>query len=260
MKAVILAGGLGSRLSEETSVVPKPMVMIGHKPILWHIMKIYSKYNINDFIVCCGFKKEVIYNYFINYANNNSTIQIDIKNNNLLIYKNNSEPWTITLVDTGEDTATGGRLSMIKEYVSSEDCFCMTYGDGLSNIDIDSLIRFHRKNNKLVTVTAVLPPARFGSLILSEDYLVKKINEKIYSNSISNNYINGGFFVISPNALDYIQDEKTAWELEPLSAISNLMEMVAYIHDGFWHPMDTLKDKNILTNLWNNNVAPWKIW
>jgi len=255
MKTVILAGGLGSRLSEETDLKPKPMVTIGGKPILWHIMKIYSTYGLNDFIICLGYKGYVIKEYFANYFVHNSDISIDLNINKTTILNSPKENWKVTLIDTGEDTITGGRLKRVKKYLNNED-FCFTYGDGLGDINILKLIQFHKKQQKLATVTAVRPASRFGELNIKEN-LVKKFKEKPIS---KNTFINGGFFVLSPSVIDYIKDDKTIWEREPLENLSKDNQLSAYKHNSFWHPMDTLRDKRYLEELWLSKKAPWKIW
>lgn len=255
MKTVILAGGLGSRLSEETDLKPKPMVTIGGKPILWHIMKIYSSYGLNDFIICLGYKGYIIKEYFSNYFIHNSNISIDFINNKTSILNSPKENWKVTLIDTGEDTITGGRLKRIKKYLDDED-FCFTYGDGVGDINISKLIKFHKSQKKLATVTAVRPTSRFGELNI-ENNIVKKFREKPVS---KNTYINGGFFVLSPKVIDYIKNDMTVWEKEPLETLSMKNELTAFKHNKFWHPMDTLRDKRYLDKLWQNNKAPWKMW
>jgi len=254
MKVVILAGGLGTRISEETDYKPKPMIEIGGKPILWHIMKIYSSFGFNEFIICCGYKGYVIKEYFLNYFYHNSDITIDLKNHETKINNKNTEPWKITLVDTGEKSGTGGRLLFLKDYIN--DNFFMTYGDGLGSIDINQLIDHHRKYNLLATVTAVKPPGRFGSLELSEN----KVKNFIEKPDGDNSWINGGFFVLSPKVLDYIDSHDQAWELEPLQKLTSEGQLSAYKHTGFWQPMDTLRNKNYLQKLWSDGNAPWKNW
>ena len=254
MKAVILAGGLGTRLSEETAVRPKPMVEIGGKPILWHIIKIYSSYGINDFIICCGYKGYVIKEYFANYFLHNSDVTFSLRDNKIDIHQNKVEPWKITLIDTGSNTLTGGRLKKVRDYLDST--FCFTYGDGLSNINIKDLIEFHRQNKKLVTLSAVKPPGRYGALTL-EGNIVTNFHEKPSGDGA---LINGGFFVVEPKAIDYIKDENTMWENEPLKKISKDGQLIAYKHDRFWQPMDTLRDKNILEKMWFDGDPPWKVW
>ena len=256
MQAVILAGGLGSRLSEETMLKPKPMVEIGGKPILWHILKIYSGYGINEFIICCGYKGYFIKEYFSNYFLHNSDVTIDISMNNLEIHAKNSEPWKITLINTGEDTMTGGRLKRVEKYIK-EDIFCFTYGDGLADIDIGKLIDFHNKNKKLATLTAVQPPGRFGSLDITQDGLVKSFQEKLLGDG---GWINGGFFVLNKKVINFINNDQTIWEQEPLRLLSEKKQLNAFKHKGFWHPMDTLRDKKYLESLWLTKNPPWKIW
>jgi len=254
MKAVILAGGLGTRISEETHSIPKPMIEIGGKPILWHIMKIYSAYNINEFIICCGYKGYIIKEYFANYFLHNSDVTIDLNKNDMVIHHQRSEPWKVTLVDTGISTMTGGRIKRIQNYLDNED-FCLTYGDGLSDVNIQDLIEFHKKNGKLVTLTAVSPPGRFGALDISGT-VVKNFQEKPKGDHM---FINGGFFVVSKEAIKYIDSDETVWESEPLENIAKDKELSAYMHDGFWQPMDTLRDKKLLEDLWIKD-APWKKW
>ena len=256
MKAVILAGGLGSRLSEETDSKPKPMVEIGGKPILWHILKIYSTYNINDFIICCGYKGYLIKEYFSNYFLHNSDVTFDLKNNKLEIHSKYSESWNVTLVDTGENTMTGGRLRRIRNYLDNED-FCFTYGDGLSDININDLINFHYDSKSLATLTAVQPPGRFGSLEVDQNSKVNKFFEKPQGDG---GWINGGFFVLNPKVIDYIEGDQTIWEQEPLRNLARDNKLSAYKHIGFWHPMDTLRDKKFLDELWNANKSKWKVW
>tara|TARA_S200000501_G_C20703854_1_gene690826 strand:+ start:59 stop:832 length:774 start_codon:yes stop_codon:yes gene_type:complete len=256
MKLIILAGGLGTRLSEETVSKPKPMVEIGGKPIIWHLMKLYSSYNINEFIICCGYKGYLIKEYFSNYFLHNSNIEINLKKNSLSYLNENVEPWKITLVDTGEETMTGGRLLRVEEFLKDDETFCFTYGDGLSNLNINSLISFHNKHKKMATLTAVHAPGRFGSLSL-ENNQVKSFKEKPKGDG---SRINGGFFVLSKKVLNFIEDDSTIWEREPLEKLAKEEELMAFNHDGFWHPMDTLRDKNFLNELWESNKAPWKIW
>lgn len=255
VKAVILAGGLGTRLSEETIVKPKPMVEIGGQPILWHIMKIYSSYNINDFIVCLGYKGYMIKEYFANYFLHVSDVTFDIKQNKVEIHNNKAEPWRITLVDTGDTTMTGGRLKRVKQYLDKET-FCLTYGDGVADINISQLLSFHKENNKKATMTVVQPPGRFGAVEIIGNS-VKEFKEKPRGD---NSWINGGFFVLEPSVLDYIKKDATVWEREPLEKMAEENQLVAYKHDHFWRPMDTLRDKNYLEDLWENNNAPWKVW
>lgn len=255
MKAVILAGGFGTRISEETISRPKPMIEIGSKPILWHIMKIYSHYGINDFIICCGYKGYVIKEYFANYLLHMSDVTFDLKENKLDINKKFTEPWKVTLVDTGSDTMTGGRLKKIKDYISNET-FCFTYGDGLSNVNISKLIDFHKKQNTLSTVTAVQQPGRFGILDFKNNE-VKGFKEKPEGDG---NWINGGFFVLEPKVFDFIENDSTVWEKEPMEKLASSGQLSAFKHTGFWHPIDTLRDKTYIENLWNTNKAPWKTW
>ena len=256
MKVVILAGGLGTRLSEETVFKPKPMVEIGGYPILWHIMKYYSSWGLNDFIVCLGYKGYLIKEYFSNYFLHTSDVSIDVKSNSIDLLKNKGEDWKITLVDTGNDSSTGGRLKKVSDYIEKER-FCFTYGDGLSNINISELIKFHHEHNKFVTVSAVIPPARYGNMIINEKNSVIDFKEKPKS---ENNYVNGGYFIIEPEALKFIEGDYTAWEGEPMMKLSSESQLMAFKHDDFWQPMDTLREKNYLENLWTTNKAPWKIW
>ena len=257
MKAVILAGGLGTRLGNLTETIPKPMVKIDNKPILYHIMSTFSKYGINDFIIALGYKSEVIKDYFLNYQAYNSDFTIDLTKNNLNIHDNKTEPWKITLVNTGEKTLTGSRIKKIFPYIKNDDYFCLTYGDGLSNLNIKNLIKFHINHNKLATITAAIPPSRFGALRI-KDKKVLNFNEKPFGRD---GYINGGFFVLSPNIINYIKDDEfCSWEQEPLTNLANDGELMSYVHDDFWHPMDTLRDKQYLDMLWKKNDAPWKIW
>jgi glucose-1-phosphate cytidylyltransferase len=256
MKAVILAGGLGTRLSEETSIKPKPMVEIGGKPILWHIMKIYSHHGINEFIICCGYKGYIIKEYFANYFLHQSDVTFDMSLNEMKIHKKRVEPWKITLVDTGEHTMTGGRVKRIKNFINDGEDFCLTYGDGLANIDIKKLIDFHQKHRKLATVTSVYPPGRFGAVEIKESQVVSFI-EKPYGEG---GFINGGFFVLNSKALNYIEGDNTIWEKEPLNNLAIDGELMAFKHKEFWQPMDTLREKNYLENLWDSGKAPWKLW
>jgi len=256
VKAVILAGGLGTRLSEETDLKPKPMVEIGHKPILWHIMKIYSYHGVNDFIICCGYKGYIIKEYFANYYLHMSDVTFDMKDNSMKVHQNNSEPWTVTLVDTGEDTLTGGRLKRVYEYVKDEDAFCFTYGDGVSDVDISSLINFHKSHGKQATLTAARPAGRYGALQIINDN-VKKFDEKPEGDGV---WINGGYFVLSPVVIEYIDGDKTIWEKDPLTKLIDSDNLKSFKHDGFWQPMDTLYEKIMLNDLWNKNKAPWKKW
>lgn len=255
MKAVILAGGLGTRISEETHLKPKPMIEIGGMPILWHIMKGYSSHGVNDFIICCGYKGFLIKEYFSNYFLHRSDVTIDLQANDIEIHENYSEPWKITLVDTGPDTMTGGRLKRVKHFLKDEDAFCFTYGDGISDINIKSLIDFHSSHNKLATITGVVPPGRYGAIVGDGD-AVKSFEEKPQGDGA---IINGGFFVLSPSVIDLIDGDETSWELEPLLKLVEDENLMVYKHDGFWQPMDTLRDKNYLEELWATN-PPWKSW
>ena len=256
MKAVILAGGLGTRLSEETILRPKPMIEIGGMPILWHIMKIYSHYGINDFIICCGYKGYVIKEYFANYFLHQSDITFDIENNSIEIHRKRVEPWRVTLVDTGDETMTGGRLKKVVEYIKDEEAFCFTYGDGVGDINIKKLVEFHKEHGKAATMTATLPPGRFGAIEMQGDQVLN-FREKPKGDGAM---INGGFFVLSPNVLERIKDDKTIWEQEPLMSLADDEQLMAFKHDGFWLPMDTLRDKQRLQELWDTNKAPWKLW
>lgn len=256
MKAVILAGGLGTRLSEETVLKPKPMVEIGGMPIIWHIMKIFSFYGINEFVICCGYKGYILKEFFANYFLHRSDITFDIKENKMAIHHSFSEPWKVTLVDTGNNSMTGGRLKRIKNYVKDDEFFCMTYGDGLSNVNIDKLIKFHQDQSSLSTLTATFPPGRFGSLDIHENKVTNFMEKPRGDGAL----INGGFFVLSPEVLSYIKDDSTIWEKEPMEKLAKEGNLSAFIHEGFWQPMDTLRDKLLLEELWNTNKAPWKIW
>ena len=257
MKAVILAGGLGTRLSEETAVKPKPMVEIGGKPILWHIMKIYYAHGIKEFIICCGYKGHVIKEYFANYLLHNSNVIFDTKQNKMEVLENNSEDWKVTLIDTGKLSMTGGRLKRVKDYIGNET-FCFTYGDGVSDVNIKNIIQFHKDQNTLATVIAVQPPGRFGAFTLSEsETKIESFREKPKGD---NAWVNGGFFVLEPGVFDYIEDDTTIWEQEPLTKLSRDLQLSAYKHDGFWQSMDTLRDKSVLEELWLEENPPWKIW
>ncbi|UHA73677.1 glucose-1-phosphate cytidylyltransferase [Paenibacillus sp. 481] len=255
MKAVILAGGYGTRIGEETHLKPKPMIEIGSKPILWHIMKLYSFYGINEFIICLGYKGHVIKQYFSNYYLYMSDFTLDMAKDEVISHSNNVEPWKVTLVDTGEDTETGGRIKRIKDYVGDE-AFCLTYGDGLSNININELIQFHQQQGKLATVSAVQPPGRFGSLML-QDQMVADFKEKPIGDG---GWVNGGFFVIEPDVFHHISDDRTVWETDVLVKLAQQQQLAAYQHNGFWHPMDTLRDKKKLLELWDTKNAAWKVW
>ena len=257
MKAVILAGGFGTRISEESGIRPKPMVEIGEKPILWHIMKIFSAHNINDFILCCGYKGYVIKEYFVNYFLHQSDITVDVKNNKIDVLQNDVEPWKVTMIDTGENSMTGGRLKRVKEYIGNETFF-MTYGDGVSDIDINALLDFHQKQKTLATVTAVQPPGRFGTFTLGEGQSkITNFREKPKGDGA---WVNGGFFVLEPGVMDYIDGDYTVWEKEPLIRLAKDGQLSAYKHEGIWQPMDTLRDKHLLEDMWNSGKAPWKIW
>jgi glucose-1-phosphate cytidylyltransferase len=256
MKAIILAGGYGTRISEETQLRPKPMIEIGGKPILWHIMKLYSAHGVRDFIVCCGYKGYIIKEYFANYALHMSDITFDLAANSVEVHQRFAEPWRVTLIDTGEGTQTGGRLRRVADHVRGEEAFCFTYGDGLSDVDIDATVRFHREKGKMATVTAVLAPARYGALAQDAER-VTGFAEKPRGEG---GRINGGFFVLSPRCIDLIEGDNVAWEAAPLAQLAAMGELVAYEHDGFWQPMDTLREKNHLEELWQGGKAPWKKW
>jgi glucose-1-phosphate cytidylyltransferase len=257
MKAVILAGGLGTRISEETVIRPKPMVEIGGKPILWHILKIYSHHGINDFVICCGYKGYLIKEYFANYFLHMSDVTFDIRDNRMEVHERHAEPWHVTLVDTGEETMTGGRLKRVAAYVRGEDAFCFTYGDGVSDINIKHLVEFHRAHGLQATLTATFPPGRFGALDILPDQRVTSFKEKPKGDG---GRINGGFFVLSPKVIDLIDGDQTIWERQPLEQLAERHQLKAYIHEGFWQPMDTLRDKNLLEELWSSGKAPWKVW
>ena len=256
MKAVILAGGYGTRLSEETVSKPKPMVSIGNEPILWHIMKIYSSYGINEFIICLGYKGYVIKEYFANYFLHRSDVTFDMKNNKMVVHNERSEPWAVTLVDTGEGTMTGGRLLRVKDYLKDEELFCFTYGDGVSDVNVAGLIDFHKSTGSVATLTGTFPPGRFGALV-TEGNMIKSFKEKPKGDGA---IINGGFFVLTPEVFKYIEGDYTTWEQEPLATLAEEGNLAVYKHEGFWQPMDTLRDKNLLTELWESGQAPWKIW
>ena len=255
MKAIILAGGLGTRMSEETHLRPKPMVEIGGMPILWHIMKIYSAHGINDFIICCGYKGNIIRDYFSNYFTYMSDVTFDLANNSRHFHQNRAEPWKVTLVDTGHNTMTGGRLLRVKKYVEEDEAFCLTYGDGVGNIDISKSIEFHRSHGKKATLVTTSPPGRFGSLNI-KGHKVKTFREKPQDGG---GFVNGGFFVLSPKVFSYLSDDHTVWEQSPLEELAKNDELMAFQHKGFWQPMDSLKDKTDLEALWLKN-PPWKIW
>jgi glucose-1-phosphate cytidylyltransferase len=256
MKAVILAGGLGTRISEETYLRPKPMIEIGGKPILWHIMKIYSSYGINDFVICCGYRGYVIKEYFANYFLHMSDVTFDMNLNKMDVHQQNAEPWRVTLIDTGDETMTGGRLKRAEEFVKDEKAFCFTYGDGVADIDINSLVKFHQQHGKQATVTAVQPPGRYGVLNMDGENVVSFIEKP----KGDGGRINGGFFVLSPESLNYIADDTVSWESDPLVGLASDGELMAFEHEGFWQPMDTLRDKNYLEELWLGHRAPWKVW
>ena len=256
MKAVILAGGLGTRLSEETATRPKPMVEIGGRPILWHILKTYAHHGVNEFIVCCGYKGYVIKEYFANYFLHMSDVTFDMRQNSMQVHQRRAEPWRVTLVDTGDDTMTGGRLKQVADYVKDDRDFCFTYGDGVGDIDIRATIDFHRRHGKAATITATAPPGRFGALDI-QDEKVLSFKEKPKGDGAM---INGGFFVLNPSVLGHLKDDKTIWEQEPLMQLAAAGELMAYQHDGFWQPMDTLRDKALLEELWVSGRAPWKRW
>lgn len=256
MKAVILAGGLGTRLSEETATRPKPMVEIGGKPILWHIMKLYAHHGINDFVICCGYKGYVIKEFFSNYFMHMSDITFDMRSNRMEVHHKRAEPWNVTLVDTGEHSMTGGRIRRIAKYVQLDEAFCLTYGDGLSDVDISASIEFHRSHGRLATLTATYPPARFGALDL-DGSRVRSFKEKPFGEG---GMVNGGFFVLSPKVIGLLEDDRTVWEREPLDTLAARGELMAFEHLGFWQPMDTLRDKLMLDDLWAGGRAPWKLW
>jgi len=256
MKAVILAGGLGTRFAEETSLRPKPMIEIGGRPILWHIMKIYAAHGVTEFIICCGYKGYVIKEYFANYFLHMSDVTFDMKANEMIVHEKRAEPWKVTLIDTGDDSMTGGRLKRVAEYVKDEEFFFFTYGDGVADIDITKSIEFHRSHGKAATLTATYPPGRFGALQI----VGGQITEFLEKPQGDGGMINGGYFVLSPKVLDYLKDDSTTWEQEPLRTLATDGELMAYEHHGFWQPMDTLRDKQHLESLWQSGKAPWRIW
>lgn len=256
MKTVLLAGGLGTRISEESEIKPKPMIEIGGKPILWHIMKLYSSFGFDDFIVCCGYKGYFIKDYFHHYYMHQADVTIDLSNNDIVFHKSKSEPWKITLVDTGLSTMTGGRIKRVSDYIGS-DTFMLTYGDGVSNVQIDKLVAYHKLNQKLATVTAIQPAGRFGGMDIAESGEVTSFIEKPIGDG---GWINGGFFVLEPGIFEYIDDDSTIWEKSPLERLTTDCQLTAYKHTGFWQPMDTLRDKQYLEKLWEKNEAPWKVW
>lgn len=257
MKAVILAGGLGTRLSEETDLKPKPMVEIGGKPILWHIMKIYSAHDVKDFVICCGYKGYMIKKYFANYFLHQSDVTFRMEDHSMQVHQNNAEPWTVTLVDTGENTMTGGRLKRVKDYVKDDEAFCFTYGDGVADIDITRLIQFHQAHGKQATLTATRPPGRYGALKFGPNESVERFEEKPQGDG---GWINGGYFVLSPQVIERITDDTTSWEGKPLSELAKENQLHAFRHEGFWQPMDTLREKVFLNELWKDGEAPWKVW
>ena len=256
MKAVILAGGLGTRLSEETSLRPKPMVEIGGRPILWHVMKMYSAHGVNDFIICCGYKGYVIKEYFANYFLHQSDVTFSMQDNKMKVHKERAEPWTVTLVDTGDESMTGGRLARVASFIKDEEAFCFTYGDGVGDVDISAVIAFHKQHGKEATLTATYPPGRFGALDINEGQ-VNSFKEKPKGDGAM---INGGFFVLSPKVLERISGDSCVWEQEPLIGLARDGDLMAYEHHGFWQPMDTLFDKMTLEKLWKERKAPWKMW
>ena len=256
MKAVILAGGLGTRIVEETHLIPKPMIEIGGKPILWHIMKMYSAHNVNEFIICCGYKGYVVKEYFANYFLHMSDVTFDMANNSMSVHEQNAEPWLVSLVDTGEKTMTGGRLKRVANYLGGDETFCFTYGDGVSDVDISGLLDFHRQHGKLATITSITPPGRYGA-ILSEGNSVTGFQEKPPGDGAA---INGGFFVLNSKIFDLVDDDQTIWEDGPLNKLAANGQLEAFKHQGFWHAMDTLRDKNYLEELWAGQEAPWKCW
>ena len=256
MKAIILAGGLGTRISEETHLKPKPMIEVGGRPILWHILKMYSSHGINDFVICCGYKGYIIKEYFANYFLHMSDVTFDMQLNQMEVHHKKAEPWRVTLVDTGEATQTGGRLKRVAEHIQDEEAFCFTYGDGLADVDISAEIAFHKQHGKLATVVAVQPPGRYGALERSGDQITGFIEKPRGDGGM----INGGFFVLSPKVLSLIADDQTSWESAPLTQLAAEGELMAFEHTGFWQPMDTLREKNLLQDLWDSGKAPWKIW
>jgi glucose-1-phosphate cytidylyltransferase len=257
VKVVILAGGFGTRISEESGVKPKPMVEIGGKPILWHIMKIYSSYGLNDFVICCGYKSHMIKEYFASYYLYSSDVTFDLVSNDVEIHNNGSEPWRVTLVETGDKTMTGGRLKRAKKYLGNET-FCMTYGDGVSSVNINDVIAFHRQQGVLATLTAAQPPGRFGAFQLHHgENLIESFKEKPEGDGA---WVNSGFFVLEPAVMDYIESDSISWEKQPMEALAVHQQLAAYRHDGFWQPMDTLRDKNVLEDLWQADNPPWKVW
>jgi len=257
MKAVILAGGFGTRILEETAIKPKPMIEIGGKPILWHIMKIYSSHGIKEFIICVGYKGFLIKEYFSNYFAHMSDVTYDMENNTVELHQKNAEPWKVTVIDTGENTLTGGRLKRIAPYLNKGEDFCFTYGDGLADVNIAQLVKFHKDHGKQATLTAVYPPGRFGALAITRDKTVTSFSEKPKGDGAR---INGGFFVLSPKVIDLIDGDNTIWEKEPIEMLANMGELKAFYHDNFWQPMDTLRDRVLLEDLWDSGSAPWRVW
>ena len=257
MKAVILAGGLGTRLSEETDLKPKPMVEVGGRPILWHIMKVYSSHGVNDFVICCGYKGYLIKEYFANYFLHMSDVTFDMQNNKMVIHRKRTEPWRVTLVDTGDNTLTGGRLRRVADHLKDEENFCFTYGDGVSDVNITELIKYHKSHGKLATLTAVRPPGRYGALKLDSMDMVNEFQEKTDG---ERSWINGGFFILSPKTIDLIESDNVSWEGHPLTILAKQNQLASFKHDGFWQPMDTLREKTLLNDLWLKGKAPWKTW
>jgi glucose-1-phosphate cytidylyltransferase len=257
MKAIILAGGLGTRLSEETELKPKPMVKIGSRPILWHIMKIYSAHGVNDFVICCGHLGYMIKEYFANYFLHMSDVTFCMKDNSMQVHHNNAEPWSVTLVDTGENTMTGGRLKRVQDYIKDDDAFCFTYGDGVGDVNISELINYHKNHGKQATLTATRPPGRYGALKFGSNNTVNDFQEKPDGDG---SWINGGFFVLDPKVIERIDNDQSSWEGVALTGLAKDGQLAAYKHDGFWQPMDTLREKNMLNDLWNSGKAPWKVW
>jgi glucose-1-phosphate cytidylyltransferase len=256
VKAVILAGGLGTRISEETHLKPKPMIEVGGKPILWHILKIYSHYGIHDFIICCGYKGYVIKEYFANYFLHTSDVTFDMSDNSMLVHSRKAEPWKVTLVDTGDSTLTGGRLARVRDYLTDNEPFCFTYGDGVSDVNIGRLLAHHRREGRKATLTAVQPPGRFGTLAFERGRVIR-FEEKPHGDGY---WINGGFFVLDPSVIDLVDGDQCTWEQQPLQTLAETGQLTAYHHEGFWQPMDTLRDKTLLEDLWQAGKAPWKVW
>lgn len=256
VKVVILAGGIGSRISEESHLKPKPMIEIGGKPIIWHIMKIYSSFGLNDFIICCGYKGYVIKEYFANYFLHNSDVTFDMVKNSMEVHQSSSEPWRVTVVDTGEGSMTGGRLKRVRPYLKDGEDFCFTYGDGVGDVNIRELVRFHKEQGRLATVTAVQPPGRFGQVEMHGPKVARFVEKPTGDGS----YINGGFFVLNPKVIDYIDGDESIWERQPMERLAADQQMSAFCHHGFWQPMDTLRDKNALEEMWKSGRAPWKVW